>query len=96
MVNNESTKVAEQLPITLDSNGIGSITLESGESLHAFAEQNARRVASMLYVLMEFNQQIDGGFMTDMLEIANDMAYQVHQAVELMGSKTVLEASHVA
>lgn len=79
-----ATRKVVEMPVTIGRNSIGSITLEPGVSLQAFAEQNAGRVASMLHVLMQVHQEIDGGFMTDMLEIANDMAYQVQQAVELM------------
>jgi hypothetical protein len=82
-----TTNKGAALPVTIKRNGIGSIALEPGVSLQAFAEQNAGRVASMLHVLMQVHQQIDGGFMTDMLEIANDMAYQVQQALELMDLK---------
>jgi hypothetical protein len=34
--------------------------------------------------LKQHHQEIDGGFMSDLLDLANDMSYQVEQALEKM------------
>lgn len=95
MAMTEFTKVAKLLPITIECNQIGRITLEECETPHKFAKLNSERLASLLHVLRESHQQIDGGFMTDMLSLANDLAYQVQQAVELMSPKAAVEVAHV-
>jgi hypothetical protein len=66
-----------------------------GEELQKFTEKTSERLASMLHVLIQVHQDVDGGFMTAMLEVANDMAFQVQQAVELMALNKSSEVSHV-
>ena len=58
--------------------------------LRQFTLETSERVASMLHALMKVHQEIDGGFMTAILEIANDMAFQVQQAVELLSDDTAV------
>ena len=89
MANVKSIKVATALPVTIGRNGIGHITLEDYETLQGFALQNSNHLASMLHVLWQSHVDIDPGFMEDMLEMANDLAYQVQQAVKLMATENV-------
>ena len=91
----EFNKVAESLPITIGCNQIGRITLEDCEHLHKFAGMNSLRLASLLHILRESHQRVDGSFMADMLDLANELAYQVQQAVELMSAKAGVEVSNV-
>lgn len=95
MAVNEFTKADTPLPLAFETNGVGSIILRQDESLQDFAKQKSTHLASMLHVLMQTHQSIDGGFMTDMLELANDLAFQVQQATELMASCPKVEAAHV-
>ena len=81
-------------PLSFKSNTHATMAFNSREDLQKFAEKTSARVASMLHVLMEVHQEVDGGFMTDMLEVANDMAYQVQQAVELMETKPAVEVAN--
>jgi hypothetical protein len=94
MANYESTKSVTPTPIAFESNGIGSIVIRA-DDLKSFAKQKSTQLASMLHVLMQTHQEIDGGFMTDILEIANDLAFQVQQAAELMASCATAEVFHV-
>lgn len=81
-------------PYSFNTNTHASMQFSNKEELHKFTEKTSERLASMLHVLMHVHQDVDGGFITAMLEVANDMAYQVQQAVELMAVNTGKEAPH--
>jgi hypothetical protein len=76
--------MANTLPVTIGRNSIGAVTLRKHETIQGFALENAARLASLLHVLKQHHQEIDGGFMSDLLDLANDMSYQVEQALEKM------------
>jgi hypothetical protein len=78
---------------SFNTNTHASMGFSDSEALQKFTVKTSARLASMLHVLMQVHQDVDGGFMTNMLEVANDMAYQVQQAVELMAANTGKEAT---
>ena len=76
-----------QGPLEISSNTFSKVVFEKPEHMHDFAVMNSRRVASILHVLMEVGQDLDSGFLSDVLKVANDLAYQVSQTVELMAER---------
>lgn len=87
MATKEFNKSAALVPVSIGCNSIGTITLEDCEPLHEFAALHSERLASLLMILQKHHQDIDGGFMSDMLGLANDMAYQVQQAVKFLADE---------
>lgn len=75
---------APPTPLTVATNTWGNVTFENLEYAGMFARDTATRLASLLNVLSARHQEIDGGFMTDVLELANDMAYQLQGVTELL------------
>ena len=80
----------------IDCNSPGTVHIDSkDETVQQFAEVHSKRLESMLHVLMENHQEIEGYFMYDMLRIAQDIAYQLQQAVALIGKTASSEVTHV-
>ena len=95
MAEANSLNTAGSRPLEISSNTFSNITFENQEHLHDFALVNSQRVASLLHVLMEVGQDLDGGFLADTLKIANDLAYQVQQALVLMAEHSDAGGNHV-
>lgn len=66
---------------SLQTNTYATVTFAERSHLEHFAVTNSERVASMLHFLMD---KVDDSFVSDMIKTANDLAYQVQQAVELL------------
>ena len=88
-----SKAISSSTPLSFKTNTHATMNFDDAKELAKFAEKTSTRLASVLHVLMETHQEIDGGFLTDILEVANDMAYQMQQAVDLMSSDEEAEVS---
>lgn len=82
-----NVKTAAPAPNSIQTNSVGTIYLAEYETLQKFAELNSGRLASMLAILMNRPEDIEPGYLSDMLVMANDLSYQVHQAVKLMADE---------
>jgi hypothetical protein len=71
-------------PISIETNTWGAMSFQDVDSLQTFTRETSSRLASLLHVLATVNQEIDGGFMTDVLKLANDMAFQLQGATEIL------------
>jgi len=90
----KSTHTSALPSFVIASNTFSTITFDSPVDLHSFAVVNSGRVASLLHILMGVGHDLDGGFLSDMLKVTNDLAYQVQQAVELMAEHADAGVSH--
>lgn len=65
------------------TNTCAMMVFSDDHDLRNFTRATSKRLASMLHVLAEVHQDIDGGFMADMLELANDLAFQLQESIEI-------------
>ena len=69
---------------SIRTNTFATMVFTDSDELRKFTEKTSSRLASMLHVLAEVNQDIDGGFVTDMLELAKDLAFELQQSVDIL------------
>jgi hypothetical protein len=79
--------------LSIGMNSWGNVTFDDLEFASMFARTTASRLASLTHVLIEVHHDIDGGFMTDILELVNDMAFQMHGVTQLLHPATDSEAT---
>ena len=66
------------------TNTYATLVCSDQHDLRRFSATTSRRLASMLHVLAQVHQDIDGGFVTDMLELANDLAFQLQESIGIL------------
>ena len=71
---------------TILTNTHGTMVFSDGHELRNFAGKTSTRLASMLHVLSEVHRDIDDGFMADMLELANDLAFQLQESIAVLAA----------
>lgn len=69
------------------TNTYATMVFSDSQALSNFTEKTSKRLASMLHVLMEVHQDIDSGFISDILELANDLAFQLQGSVEILANQ---------
>jgi hypothetical protein len=82
------------MALSFRTNAHAALVFTGSQELQRFTECTSVRLASLLHILKHAHPQTDDGFMADMLDMANDLAYQVQQAVELVGSGVETEVTH--
>lgn len=81
MADMNSTALQKRSIVT---NTFATMVFSDDDDLRRFTQTTSKRLASMLCVLAEAHQDIDGSFMSDMLELANDLAFQLQESIDIL------------
>ncbi len=73
-----------QRNMSIATNTYVTMMFSDNHDLNCFTKTTSKRLASMLHILAKVHQDIDGGFMADMLELANDLAFQLQECAEIL------------
>ena len=81
------TKVASINAVTAPmysyvSNRFCNLNFDSKESLFYFAKKTSRELSALLLVLQ--GTEVDSGFVSDAMELAGDIAFELQMAVEIL------------